>query len=544
MLVRDGGVACIMAAYGSVNGERTSQSSKLLRDLLKGSAAQGGFGFRGFVISDWWGTGNGQNVPSPATAEDLATVLANAGLDVELPWIMNYGGLAGAVQANRVRPAVIADAAARVLEQKARFHSALGAEAIGLREPVSTLNESSIATNAAHLALAERAEVESAVLLQNGLPRSPVLPIGGGVRAVAVIGANLDFALISTTPPKSCGDTGPCSFHFATDVALGDRGTNAVNADPTASIDPFSGIQAAAANHGVTVTSGDSAASGANADLIAVVVGLTPGDEGEEYTIQAGGDRSTLTLPGSQAELVDDALSLMKPTVVIIESGSVVALPWLDHQNRNQATIWAGYGGMRAGAALGKLLFGDANFSGKLPIAWPAESALPSFKGDPNLVTTKLSYFFGYREYDRRTAQGEQADLVFPFGHGLSYTTFAYSDLAVPCAQVNGGAVLDVTANVRNTGSANGDEVAYLFVKGPDVPEEPRSVKELKSFARVSLAPGATERVHLPVRVQDLKHWSTAQGSWVIDPGDYTVLVGPSAAEGDLQLVGTFTVPG
>ncbi len=529
MLVEDGGVACVMTAYNSVNGTPASQNSHLLRDILKAPLSQGGFGFRGFVISEWWGTPGGQNLADDSTAEDNATALASAGLDVELPWIINYGSLADAVDSGRMQPDVITDAASRVLEQKARFHSALTSDGWGLEPSSSALSGASIATNEAHLELAERAELESAVLLENGSPDSPVLPIPGNVQSIAVIGADVPFTLVASMVPASCGSGGrSCTFQFATDVALGDRGTNGVNADPDESVGPFAGISAAAAAHGgVEVTHESSAAAGADADLLVVVVGLTPGDEGEEYTITNGGDRSSLALPASQEALVNDALSLMKPTVIVIESGSIVGVPWLDHENRSQATIWAGYGGMRAGAALGKLLFGDASFSGKLPLAWPAESVLPAFK-DGN--TASLEYFVGYREYDRRIAAGEPVDLAFSFGHGLSYTTFGYENLVLPCTEVTRSAVLDVTADVTNTGSVNGDEVAFLFVAGPGAAEEPRSQRELESFARVSLAPGDVQTVHLPLRLRDLEHWSSTTHSWVLDPGEYTVFVGSSAA--------------
>ncbi|HSU39604.1 MAG TPA: glycoside hydrolase family 3 C-terminal domain-containing protein, partial [Polyangiaceae bacterium] len=522
MLVKDGGVACVMAAYGMLNGVRTTANAHLLTDILKGPVEQGGFGFRGLVLTDWWAAPGGEVGRIDAqTGTANATAMANAGLDVELPWWLNYGYLPNVVPAS-VDPDVIAGAASRVLEQKARFQSALTSEPIGLRPSSSALEGSSIATNGEHLTLAERAELESAVLLANGLDGAPVLPIAEQTRTITVIGAEVDFILQSTTNPRSCPTTkGNCTFHFATDVALGDRGSNRVNADPAVSVGPFSGIQAASTTRGITtVTEGSTAQDAAASEVVVVVVGLTPGDEGEEYALTTGGDRRTLALPASQAELVSSVLDLNKPTVIVVESGSMVELPWLTHTNRNQATVCAGYGGMRGGAALGKLLFGDANFSGKLPVAWAHESALPPFDDG------SMGYFVGYREYDRRAAAGDQVGVVFPFGHGLSYTTFAYSDLGVPCTDVSERAVLDVTANVTNTGAFDGDEVAFLFVAGPTGSDEPRSVKELKSFARVSLAAGAAQTVHLPVRVQDLRHWSNAQNLWVIDPGEYRVLVG------------------
>jgi beta-glucosidase len=545
LLVTDGGVACVMTAYGWLNGVLASENAYLLRDILKNPVAQGGFGFRGFVMSEWWDVPQGQSPPDPATAQANATALANAGLDIEQPWARNYGQLPTVLGSGQVTADTVRDAAARILEQKARFQSALSTDGYGLAPPSSTLDGGSIATNDTHLALAERAAAEATVLLTNGTPGAPVLPIPSGVNSIAVIGAAVEFTLASSSVPKSCPqgeDFRNCTFQFATDVALGDRGDDRVNADPAQSIGPFAGIQSAAQSHGVvTVTHGETAQDAANADLVVVVVGLTPGDEGEDWTIASGGDRTTLTLPAAQADLVNSVLSLTKPTVVVIESGSVVATPWLNHANQNQATIWAGYGGMRGGAALGKLLFGDVNFGGKLPLTWAAESALPPFTDDSQTAT--LPYLVGYRDYDQRTANGAQPNVVFPFGHGLSYTTFAYSDPVVPCTEVRDGAVLDVTVNIANTGYVSGDEVAFLFVAGPPATSEPRSVKELKSFARVSLDPGAQQTVHLPVRIHDLRHFSAAENQWVIDSGAYTVLVGPSADAADLSVAGTFDVP-
>jgi hypothetical protein len=204
---------------------------------------------------------------------------------------------------------------------------------------VSTLIGGSIAANAAHEALAEEVELKSAVLLANGGPESPVLPLGSATTSIAVVGPDQDFSLYSSSVPKSCveteiGSPRDCTFHFATDVALGDRGSSRVNSDPARTIGPFAGIQLAA---GATrqVTSGNSAAAAANADAVVVVVGYTPGDEGEEYPIAEGGDRSSLNLPklaaSDQNAFVASVLDLNKPTIIVVESGSIVNLPWLSH---------------------------------------------------------------------------------------------------------------------------------------------------------------------------------------------------------------------
>jgi beta-glucosidase len=193
--------------------------------------------------------------------------------------------------------------------------------------------------------------------------------------------------------------------------------------------------------------------------------------------------------------------------------------------------------------AFGKLLFGDETFSGKLPFTWVAQADLPAFQGGS--TTALLDYFFGYRLYDALEAAGVfPIEPVFPFGHGLSYTTFEYSNLELPCSEVDPDSVLDVSVEVENTGSVQGSEVVMLFVQGPPKPVEvtgERAPKELRGFARVELAANETQRVTIPLRIQDLRHWEgNADGEYVLDPGEYSVLVGPNSAE--LTLQGTSSV--
>ncbi|MET0792302.1 MAG: glycoside hydrolase family 3 C-terminal domain-containing protein, partial [Polyangiaceae bacterium] len=248
-----------------------------------------------------------------------------------------------------------------------------------------------------------------------------------------------------------------------------------------------------------------------------------------------------LNLPNGQNEFVDSVLTLMKPTVIIIESGSIVNLPWLKHANQNQATIWAGYGGMRGGAALGKLIFGigGANFAGKMPLAWPtqAELDLQKFKDSAGVAVQQMDYFFGYRLYDNKKAQGQSVDLVFPYGYGLSYSTFEYSNLVVPCTTAAKNGIVNISVDIKNTSTVDGDEVAMLFVKPPPKPAGitgQRPVKELKSFARVSVPAGQTVKAQLPVRIRDLRRWEgDAKGHWIIDSGAYTILVGKNADDAE-----------
>jgi beta-glucosidase len=200
------------------------------------------------------------------------------------------------------------------------------------------------------------------------------------------------------------------------------------------------------------------------------------------------------------------------------------------------ALVMAWYPGQKGGTALGELLFGKSNFSGKLPVSWPNGLAdLPTFNGG---TTTLMGYYLGYRWFDN-----QKKTPLFPFGQGLSYTTFEYGNLQVPCTTVTKGGVVSVTVDVANKGMVDGDETALLFVSWPmsTVPTRAGGYKELKGFQRTGAIPaGKTARVTIPIRISDLDYWDTASNSWKVESGPVQVMVGPSVDK--LTLMDTFTV--
>jgi beta-glucosidase len=217
-------------------------------------------------------------------------------------------------------------------------------------------------------------------------------------------------------------------------------------------------------------------------------------------------------------------------TVVVLEGGSAITMPWVDDV---AAILMAWYPGMKGGNAIAEVLFGDVNPSGKLPITFPvAEADLPPFDNVSPAVT--YGYDHGYRWLDQ---QG--IDPLFPFGFGLSYTTFQYSNLVIGSATLRPAGRLRVTADVTNTGNVAGDEIVQLYVsyQGSQVS---RDVKNLKAFARIHLEAGETRTVPFDVRTQDLAFYDVATEALVTEPITYGIHVGPSSR--NLPLQGSFAI--
>ena len=513
-VIKDGGVSCVMASYNLVNGTKSTTNSHLLTDILRTD-----FGFKGFTMSDWWAMLPGSGSPgTPA----YATAGVTAGLDMEMPWSQNYSFIESLIP-GQLTQAEISTSASRILQQKYRFKVDATSGAVGLQTPTTTFDSTnSIANNTAHIALSRQAAIESMVLLKNNMNTLPISRTT--VKNIAVLGATVPFQ-VSTV---NGGNT--TMLNFATDLRLGDFGSSRVFADPAKSTGPFAGIQAVAGS-GITVVSGGTAAAAANADFIVVMAGLTPQDEGEEYT--GAGDRTSFALDDknggtTQNSLITAAAALGKPMVVVLEGGSVIDMPWLAQV---PAVVMAWYPGMDGGTALGKLLFGDENFSGKLPVTWPKQWAdEPTFPGS----TITADYHVGYSWFDNKGIAP-----LFAFGYGMSYTTYKYNYMTLPCSSVTKGGVVDVQVGITNTGTVAGDETAFLFVSYPAGVTRP--MKELKGFARATaIAPGQTAQITIPLRISDLQYWDLTTNAWQVQTGAYTIMVGPSSD--NLTLMDTLTV--
>jgi beta-glucosidase len=250
-------------------------------------------------------------------------------------------------------------------------------------------------------------------------------------------------------------------------------------------------------------------------------------------------DRPDLSLPSAQDELISAVAAANPHTVVVIDAGAPVAMPWL---GRVPAVVDAWYPGESNGTALASVLYGATDPSGHLPVTFPASlsqvpaSTLAQFPGVNGKVLYSEGIYVGYRWYD-----AHHLAPLFPFGYGLSYTSFAFSDLRISAPrQARHGPQVLVTARVTNTGREAGSEVAQLYLGDPAVAGEPP--RQLKGFQRVTLRPGQSTVVSFTLDAHDLSYWNDAANGWVVPAGGFRVYVGDSSALPGLPLRGGFTV--
>ncbi|MCI0398133.1 MAG: glycoside hydrolase family 3 C-terminal domain-containing protein [Chloroflexi bacterium] len=269
----------------------------------------------------------------------------------------------------------------------------------------------------------------------------------------------------------------------------------------------------------------------AQCDVALVFAGLSGEWESE------GRDRPDMELPGDQGRLIEAVAAANPRTAVILNSGSPVTMPWLD---RVAAVVQAWYGGQEAGNALADILFGDANPSGRLPQTFPQRlvdnPAAVNYPGENGQVLYGEGLFVGYRYYDKK-----QIAPLFPFGYGLSYTTFAYSNLRLNGGEFGPGDTIEIRIDIENTGRRAGQEVVQLYMR--DVASRlTRPAKELRAFAKVALEPGETRTITLTLDEAALAYYDPAGPGWVVEAGEFEVLAGSSSQ--DIHLAGRFTWKG
>jgi beta-glucosidase len=475
--IRQGNAAAVMCAYSNVNNVPSCQNADILNQGLYQQA-----GFTGFVGSDWGGI--------HSTVDS-----ANNGLTQEMPggyYFADY--LIQAVQNGQVSQATVDTMVTRVLTKMFDF---------GMFDHAPSGSITASVTSAAHQAVAAQGAEEGTVLLKN----TGLLPLStSSTHSIAVIGV----------------DAGA-----GTQTIGGGSGT----VTSSGTIWPVTGIQNRVAGTSTTVTYNEgtdqtAAANLARASDVAIV--FASDNYGHEEA-----DNTSLNLPNNQDALISAVAAANPHTIVVLNDNAAILMPWLD----SVAGVFEGfYDGQQWGRAIAALVFGDVNPSGKLPVSFPKSLAdVPAgttaqWPGTGGQVQYSEGLDIGYRWYDAKNITP-----LFPFGYGLSYTSFAYSGLKVGAIS-NGSAT--VTATVTNTGTRAGTDVAQLYVGDPASVGEPPH--QLKGFQRITLAAGASGTATFTVPVRALAHWDTSSGTWLASAGSYQVLVGDSSRA--LPLTGTVSL--
>lgn len=511
----DAGAGNIMAAYMGLNGIPAAGNRWLLTDVLRKQ-----WGFQGWVVSDANGVQSLQTHGFATDQADAAARAIGAGLDMEMAFAgPAFAKLPAAVAAGKVDQAQVDAAVRKVLEAKIRM---------GLFENpyVDAAGAAQLRRNPAHLDAARVAAERSAVLLRN---EGALLPLDRAkLRSVAVIGGLADSPRDSNGP-WVFKPTQPVlqSILQGIRAKLGNRTEvkyapgviipKRVNASMIDSMnadlrrpepkDDDSGIA-------------EAVAAARAADVAVVVVGEPQGMIGEMAS------RSTFDLPGRQQDLLDAVVATGKPVVVLLLNGRPLDLK----DTKAQAILDLWYPGSSGGDAAANLLFGDAVPGGKLPFTWPRDAAQV-----PLIYAHLTSHDPGHAE---TRYSNESNAPVYPFGYGLSYSTFAFSNLKVDRPQVAPGGMVTVSVDLRNTGARTADEVAQLYIHQRSGTAA-RPVRELKGFQRVTLKPGEVRTLSFRLGPQELRYWNAAARDWVQDETTFDVAVG---ADSTTPFAGSFDV--
>ncbi len=475
----------VMASYNKINSVYSSENPYLLNDILRND-----WGFKGIVVSDWGAVNN--------RVEGI-----RARMDLQMP---GDGGLSDkkiveAVKQGKLSETdlnlVVSDLLRIILKAKANE-----------KQGVTYDKEQ-------HHLLARRIGSECIVLLKND---GKILPLDNRtLKKVAVIG-------LFAKEPRFLGGGSSSLRPTKIDIPYDEMAKLAGNGTQLTFADGYSkndSIDDQIINNAVK--------NAKDADVAVIFAGLPSNYESEGY------DRKNLDLPPNHNKLIEAVAAAQKNVVVVLFNGSPVIMPWLSNV---KAVVEGGLNGQATGGAIADVLFGVVNPSGKLAETYPKRlednPSFINFPGENKKVRYGEGLFIGYRYYDAKKIVP-----LFPFGYGLSYTTFSYSDLKVSAKQIKDTIPLEVSLKVKNTGNVAGKEVVQLYVSEKECSLQ-RPIKELKAFKKVSLDPGQEKVVTFTLGFRDFAFYNPAVKDWMVESGDFDILVGASST--DIKLKKTVDV--
>jgi beta-glucosidase len=499
------GVGTFMSAYMDLNNVPASGNRWLLHDILRTE-----WGFRGFVVSDAFAVANLVTQGFAADDRDASLRALKAGVNMDMASNAYSFELAGLVEDGTLKETEIDAAVRPILAFK--IHMGLFEQPYideALLEQVVALPE--------HRQAARLAAQRSMVLLRN---ESDLLPLSKSLQNIAVIGPLADSkeategswtvfghqpAAVSVLQgiraklPQAHVEYAP-GPDIHRDFASPFDATDSQNKKPVQT-----SAEAEAAYEKALLTAKD-------ADLVIMVLGENADMAGEAAS------RSSLDLPGRQEELLEAVVALGKPVVLVLLNGRPLSIPWATEHVPAILEAWEP--GTEGGNAVADILFGDANPGGKLPVTLPRSVGhVPLYYARTLTHTPEDSPMYTSRYWDSPTTP------LYPFGYGLSYTSFSITNLTLSASQVKVGQSVSVSAEVTNTGKLAGDEVVQLYIH-QKAGRDSRPMRELKGFERLTLQPGETKTVTFHLGPDELRYWSTSAGKWIQEPADFDIWVG------------------
>ena len=504
-IVQNSKVKNIMASYNEVNGVPSHANAWMLNDLLRDE-----WGYEGAVVSDYYAVRELNDRHAVAENLKAAAVLAiSSGVDIELPDREAFPLLVEAVNDGTLKESILNQAVRRILRQK--FERGLFDNPYG--DPAKALDNTP-----ADDSLVRRAGAEGMILLQN----DGVVPFGEDVRTIAVVGPNADKVLLggySNFPRHFVTVKDGLETYFA---ERDDRGTVIYSegarvtepgswyADPVVAIEEDEDRQRIKA----------AVVAARDADVIVLAIGGNELTSREAWAEGHWGDRPSLELVGLQNELVDELAKLGKPIVSLVFGGRPLNIS--NVAEKSAAVFQCFYLGQETGHSVADVLFGRSYPGGKLPISMPRSAG-------------HIPAYYNYKPTARRGYLFDNVNAAYPFGYGLSYTTFEVSPPTLAAAEIGKDATGSVSVTVRNTGTLTGSEVVQLYVRDK-FSRVTRPVKELRGFEKVVLKPGESKTVTFPIGREQLEYLGPEM-KYVVEPGEFEIMVGTSSRDEDLKRV-------